>query len=371
MSSLQLRQLDSAEALRASATAWDDLWRRSETTIPTVRGELVALWLEQFAPAGPFRALVVEEKPGGRMLAALPLAEKRVGRVVRCGGLTSNYWSPNGELLLDPEAATEEVLDMLLDGVEKLDWPLFWFDMVPVDAPHWKATLQALNRRGLKADVHSRWQVGKLVFPDDMDAYFASRSKNLRRNLRKNARRLEQEAPLGFTLESTFTHEQVEERLREVFTIEDRSWKGEAGGSVLRHPEMFEFYRRQARQLADWGDLRVARLIHGDRTIAFDLGWIGANTFHLYKIGYDPAYRNFGPGHLLRERVIRALAEQGDVRAIDFQGPMIRAIADWANDDYRIARVVIAQRRATAQALRAGYHGLGRLVRLSRRMRRP
>lgn len=174
MPSFQVRQLDSLGQLRAAAASWDDLWRRGDVTISTVRAELIALWLEHFAPTRPIRVLGVEQTDAGRLVAAIPLVEHRVGRMIRCGGLTSNYWSPNGELLLDPEADQTAALDHLADEMERLAWPLFWFDMVPIDAPHWQAMVDVLRRRGLRVDVHPRWRVGRIVFSGDVDAYFAS-----------------------------------------------------------------------------------------------------------------------------------------------------------------------------------------------------
>ena len=183
MPSLESRQLDSLDRLRAAAEAWDDLWRRGDVTIPTVRDELIAMWLEHFAPAAPFRALVVEQLDGGRLVAAIPLVEKRLGRLIRCGGLTSNYWSPNGDILLDPEADRTAVLDRLADEMERLPWPLLWFDMVPIDAPHWQALVGVLRSRGMRVDVHPRWNVGRISWTGGVEAYLASRSKNLRRSL--------------------------------------------------------------------------------------------------------------------------------------------------------------------------------------------
>lgn len=369
MASFQLRQLESADRLRASSAAWDELWRRGETTIPTARAALTALWLEHFAPAAPFRALVVEQ--GDRMVAALPLVEQRRGGWFRCGGLTSNYWSPNGDLLLDPAADVDGVAALLAGAIESLAWPLFWFDLTPVDRPSWRALIAALADRSMNVDVHPRWDVGRIVLDGDVEAYFAARSKNLRRDLRRDAQRLEETAPLQFRLDERFTAEQVETCLGEIFAIEDRSWKGAAGGAVLRHPAMFEFYLRQSRQLAEWGDLRLARLLHGERTIAFDLGWMGHRVYHSYKVGYDPDYRRFGPGHLLRERLVRAMAERSDVRAIDFQGPQTEALAAWATETYPIARVVIAQRRPSGRAAWFAYHALAGAVRWWRKLPRP
>ena len=73
-------QLDSLADFRARAEAWDDLWRRSEATLPTLRAELTAQWIEQFAPGAKFRAVVVEHR--GRPVAALPLVGGNVAGFV-------------------------------------------------------------------------------------------------------------------------------------------------------------------------------------------------------------------------------------------------------------------------------------------------
>ncbi|HLA83454.1 MAG TPA: GNAT family N-acetyltransferase [Thermoguttaceae bacterium] len=369
MTSPRLVQFDSIDRLRAAGAVWDDLWQRSDTTLPTIRADLVALWLEHFASGAVFRALVVEN--GNRLLAALPLVERRTCGVVRCGQLTSNYWSPNGNLLVDRDAEADEIAKILAGAIESLDWPLLWFDMVPIEQTGWRALVGELLQRGLSVDVHPRWQVGQITWDGGAEAYFAARPKSLRRSLAKDARRLEETGPLEFNLEERFTTELVEARLREIFAVEDRGWKGEAGSSVLRRPAVFDFYRQQCVQLAEWDLLRVARLRHGDRTVAFELGWTGGGTYHSYKVSYDPEYRSFGPGHLLRERVVRALAKQGDVQTVDFQGPQNQALAAWSTGSYPIARVVIAQRRLAGRALWAVYQRAAKAVRLCRKMPRP
>ena len=91
--------LRSVEELRAAAPAWDDLWRRSATTYPTVRAEMVAQWIERFAPRANFTSIVVEIE--GRYAAALPLMIRKLGGVFRAGALPCNEWTSSGDLLWD------------------------------------------------------------------------------------------------------------------------------------------------------------------------------------------------------------------------------------------------------------------------------
>ena len=171
----RLRQIDSVEGLRRLAAPWDRLWERSEVTLPTARAELVAQWVEQFGAGRALRVLVVEA--GGELVGALPLAGRRTHRVLPVGDVTWNYWSPNGELLVDPEADVPAVLDLLVAGLEETRWPLLWLDLAPLETSRWQSLLGALVRRGLAADVHLRYRIGQAEMDGDFETYFAQRSR--------------------------------------------------------------------------------------------------------------------------------------------------------------------------------------------------
>ena len=56
VNSLHTIHLTSVADLRAEAAAWDDLWQRSDVSLPLVRAELLAQWVEHFAPRADFHA---------------------------------------------------------------------------------------------------------------------------------------------------------------------------------------------------------------------------------------------------------------------------------------------------------------------------
>ena len=361
MARLRLRQFDSIRQLRDAAAAWDRLWLRSEVSLPTARAELVAQWLEHFAPRARWRALVVED--GQEPVAALPLVGRRVRGLLPAGDLTSNYWSPNGELLLDPAADAEAVLDLLAAALEPLPWPLLWLDLVPYEKPYWQALIGALHRRGLATEVRLHYRIGQVEINGDFEDYRAGWPKNHRRNVRKDSQRLERAGAVELKLYSEFTPDEVDRRLRRAFQIEDSSWKNGAGRPVFRTPGMFEFYRRQARQLAEWGSLRLAFLEHQGEPIAFELGWTAKEVYHSFKVSYKESYRQYGPGHLLRLHLIRSLHGRPGPGLVDFQGPLSEALACWSTRSYPIGRLVVAPRRLAGRALLAGYRTVVPMIR--------
>jgi len=361
MGQLQLEQIDSMGALRAAAPAWDRLWQASAVSLPTVRAELVAQWLECFAPTARWCALVVRD--GERLVGALPLAGRREKGIVPVGDLTSNYWSSNGELLLDPAADEDAVADLLAAGLQDLPWSFLWLDLVVIESPRWQALLRALARRDAMVDVHPRYRIGQVAVDGDFEQYRAQRSKNLRRSTHKDWRRLERGGPIEFRWLTDLSPAEVERPLRHVFEVEQLSWNQGAGHSVLDTAGMFEFYLRQARQLAEWGCLRLALLEHGGRPTAAEMGWTAKGVYHSFKVAYDSAFRQYGPGQLLRMSVLRQLHAERTVALADFQGPATEALEAWSTQSYLIGRVVIARRRSTGRLWFAAYRGLGPVTR--------
>ncbi len=366
MGRIEIQRLDSIGAIRCRAAAWDRLWQRSEVSLPTARAELTAQWLEHFAREASFCVLTVEED--GDLVGVLPLAGRKVRRVLPVADLTGNYWSFNGELLLDPQADRAAICDRFAAAVASLPWPLFWAETIPIERPHWQEMRAAMVRGKLAVDVHARYRIGQVDLQGSFADYEKSLSKNHRRSLRKDLHHLEREGLSGFRLKSEFTAEEVSAALATVFQIEAGSWKRAAGGCVMSVSGLQEYYVRQCRQLAEWGSLRLASLEHRGRPIAFELGWTGKRIFHSIRVGYDQAYRSYGPGHLLRGWLIERLFQERDVETIDFQGPMTDALAQWSTSSYQVGRLVAVPPRLSSRTLWMGYRALVPAVRWLRKL---
>lgn len=356
----RLVHLASIADLRAAAAAWDDLWQRSEVTMPTARAETLAQWLDQFAPQADFRALVVEDR--GQWIAALPLVHRKLGRIVDAGVLPSNEWSLCGELLLDPGAEADAALDALVAALDELPWPLVWLDEVPLDTPRWQALMEAVKRAGLPVDCRGQFQMGRIETGRDWQIYRKQWSRKHRQGTARAARRLAEEGDVQLRFISELAEQEVEPYLRRGFEIEDRSWKGTAGTSVLRTPGMFDFFRRQAEQLARWGQLELGFLEIDGRPIAFSYGPAAKGVYHSIKIGYDPAYAACRPGHLLRYHTLERLFLDPAWHAIDYMVP-IEVQRKWRPAVYTVSRMVIAPRGMLGRMVLHAYKNWWPLVR--------
>lgn len=361
MSRLRVLEITSVADLRAATAAWDDLWWRSAVAAPTARAGLLAQWLNHFAPRAEFRALVVAD--GDQWLAALPLVAHRVGRLLSAGALPGNEWAAAGELLLDETADAADTMDQLIAAARNLPWQWLWLDHVVSDAPRWQAFCQACQRAEMACHRQSRFPVAWLPVEHDWEAYKASLSRSHRQAMSKAGRRLEKLGDVQFRLHMEVDPAGLAGELAHGFEVEDRSWKGRAGSSVLRTPGMFDFFLRQAEQLAEWGQLSLATLECGGRTVAFMYAYWAKGVYHAFKIGYDPEYAACSPGQLLFREVFERLHGEPDCRAIDFMGPLTEATSRWRPASYQLGRMVVAPRRFAGRTALWAYRNLWPLVR--------
>ena len=353
MSALRAISLTSIDQLRAAAPQWDDLWWRSDVALPMARAEFIAQWVEHFCPKAAFRAVAVEED--GRWLASLPLVGCRLGRFLPAGGLPGNAWSPCGDLLLDHDVEVDAALDLLLATVSKLPWPLLWLNEAPHESSRWRGLQHACDRAGVPVVHRQQYQVGRVEIRHDWDSYQRQLPKNHRQAMTRAARRLAEQGNLQFERCCDLSLDQVELRMRKIFAVEDRGWKGRAGSSVLHTPGMFPFFVRQAEEHARLGQLDLATLQLDERLIAFLYGFRGKGVCFAHKIGYDPEFAAFSPGQLLFFRLLEQLHQDEQVRALDFMGPLNQSLSRWRPASYGVGRLALAMRRPLARAALYAY----------------
>lgn len=343
MSCYSLLHLNSVSELRAAGVDWDNLWLRSDVHAPTARAELIAQWVERFSPDADFHALIV--KDGKRWIAAIPLLQKDIARVLNSRILPVNPWVPAGGMfLLDPDCDMNSLFEVLFQGIRELPCQWLWLDEVAVDAPHWKCLLNSLRQLGIPTNVHRRYRVGYFETTGNWEEYLASWSQRHRRNVRRGARDLARKGQVDFELMSQISPEKVESLLHQGFEIENRSWKGQGGSSVFGRGQ-FSFFVQQARQLADWGQLELAFLRCDGIPIAFMYGMRAKGIGHTFKIAFDPVFSAFSPGQLLFHNIFKHSYDDPNTHAVDSVGEMTDTMAKWRPVPYDIGTVVIAPHR--------------------------
>jgi hypothetical protein len=197
--------------------------------------------------------------------------------------------------------------------------------------------------------------VAKIEIAENWEVFVKNLSGNHRKNMRKSERRLQDLGELRLVWNSQLAPEEVHGWLEKAFRIEDSSWKGAAGSSVLRSPGMSDFFLRQARQLARWEQLEIAILELNGRSIAALFGFSAKGVFHGHKIGYDPQYCQYSPGQLLKWKLLEQMHAQGNWKMMDCIGPLTEATAHWHPRTYTIGRLAIAPRKLVGRLALQAY----------------
>ena len=345
-----LVSLRSVDELRAQSDAWDDLWRRCDVALPTVRALPLAQWFDHFAAGRRIHAVVVERE--GRWIAALPLVEGRLARFARVGKMTSDPWWTSGELLVD-RACDYLAYDSLVQGLSRTPWSLLWLDWARYDTDRWRRFLSAARAHGMRVDTAEHFHVGRIEIDHDWEGYKSRWTRNHRRALRRAERAV---GDRGWAVDVHVFEptDDIDALMRQAFEIEDRSWKGEGGTSVLRQPSLFEFYCRQTRALAEQGHAVLSRLWLEQRLIAFEYGWLAKGTYFSFKVSFDPEFSDLAPGQQLRRSIIEHWFGDRDMRTVDFCGPLSRATAPFSTEEALVGRVALSRPTIAGRGLSMG-----------------
>lgn len=333
-------QIVSTQALRSHAESWDALWRRSDVTDPSARATLMSQWLDTFASAQDFRAIVIQKD--NRFLAALPLLHRRVGRMFDAYDLPGNDWSGAGDLLIDPSEDAAALCDQLVAELAILPRSLFWFGSVATDRFRWQQFLAALERAQIQTQLHPRYDVGWLDIQDTWQQTEAKWSSKFRRRLRKAKRQLEENGPLRMEVLRPRCEEELVTPLMTCLELEDAGWKGRDGTSIIRSPGIQDFVLAQARQLAEWGHIEIVMLMQDEQLLAYQYAWQAKDAYHGFKIAYDERYAKFGPGHLLMYMLLEQLVARPECRGVDCMGPVNDAVRRWQPELRPVGRLVFA-----------------------------
>jgi CelD/BcsL family acetyltransferase involved in cellulose biosynthesis len=166
---------------------------------------------------------------------------------------------------------------------------------------------------------------------------------------------MERDGGAALEFHSHFQPSELERLLRLGFEIEDRSWKGEEGSSVLKQPGLFDFTLRQARHYAERGELRLVFLKLAGEPIAFTFQCRSKGTQFCEKLGYDQEFRKYGPGRQMIMRLLQELHADPGCDVLDFAGRFMAWNAEWATRTSPVGRIIAAPAGIAGRTLFEAY----------------
>ena len=353
---MEIEAFNSAAEFEQRADDWNDLWLRSHESNPTARAEFLSAWHRQFDESGSFRVYAVSN--GRRWLAALPLVSRPHSETVPVrrptfGRLPRNFWSAPGTILIEAKPQTcTAAAQTLSDGLRLEDLePIMLLKSVPVGTKTWTTFADCCRRSGLATVVQSARQLDLTRLNGDFDGFLASRSRNFRRNLKRRQRLADENGGVGLEVIDNAAPSDVRDLMERGFAIEHRSWKGSSGTSVLASPGMLDYFVNEATMLAQSGELVLFYLHYQQRPVAFQYAYRNGDRYYLPKTGYDEAYADIAPGHLLTLEMMKYFARLGREIVVDYAAETSAASAPWATESIELGHLALSNRPIIGRAL--------------------
>ena len=358
--------LESPAEVARHAGEWNDLWERSPTTWPSARAEQICLWHSKFGKRLRLRVVVV--KRGEKWLLCLPLVGKRSFLSFTADLPQSSWTSFGGDLLVDETACTDEHWSLLIAGVRKLRWPVLKLNQVRTTSRHWRKFHSLMGSGGWDVEVLPMVTHGLTSTAGDWGRYEASRREKKSRD--KARRRLEATGTVTFECVEPTCPDEARRLTALVFEVEDRSWKGEKGTSVIA-AGLLEHYQEKAVALAANRQLQVAFLKLDGQPVAAMFATLGKRVCHTVKVGYDEACRRGSPGQLLFQDHLKHMFAHGDCDFVDDMGPVEPYTAIWNSESYTVGQFVALQKWHPMWLALTGYDRLKSTLKMLRDLVKP
>jgi CelD/BcsL family acetyltransferase involved in cellulose biosynthesis len=299
-----------------AASAWDELLSATARPTPFSTHVWLRTWWRHFGADQDFQALVVRE--GGRWVCAVPLGVRSVraaGRRLTIGEIVGTAAVPTRGMGLSDKAdllvreedrpASERLVAELMRRLDSID--VLHLKGLDSTAASWTALVDATAGRPAAWRL-VRSQSPYLALEGTWESYLDSRSRRLRKNLRRCRRMLEEEGPVAI---SRTGDPRSPATVADLLRISGESGTSRRGTDLFRHPAIRAFLVDVLREMEAAGALDLHVLRVGGEPIGYELCFdVGGRIFG-YNAGYREDYARASPGNLVTIAVIESAYSRG------------------------------------------------------------
>lgn len=318
---------------------WNQLWDNSNAYEPLSRSEGIQGWHQQFSEEDKFSAIMVWN--GAQLVGGLPLIHSQKSGV-KLLKQPRNDWVNAGELMVHSDVEIQSVVAAIVKELSTFSESILCFDGVRFESEAWATFIEQIKSISGQIGILRQEKVGLIDVGNDWEAYFKNLSGNHRSTVRRAEKKARKSAELSLLRLQDLNADDCVTWMNRAFEIENRSWKREAGTSILASEGMSSFYLDEAEIAREAGMLELWFLMLDQQPIAFEYCHHAKQVCLSYKIGYDEAFKNLAPGKLLRKLQLETMCLESPGTVLDTKGILCPTKAKWATSTYPIGRLVVA-----------------------------
>ncbi|MHB8745037.1 MAG: GNAT family N-acetyltransferase [Gammaproteobacteria bacterium] len=306
--------IDSIEALTSIRPAWEALYQDDAEASIFLGPDWLLNWLAHFAADKTLRFLWLTEN--STPIALFPFVIHRArwrGLPVRQLGYCLNAHSVRGGYLVRAPHADAAIRAAFQHLDEYRDWDMCVAEASPVSRP----TLAGGVVSKRSTPRAPPWEHSFLSIETDWDTFYSSRSRDLRRTLRRSEHDLGQLGAVEFRMLRDSSD--ADRAIAEMCAIDAASWKAERGEIISAQTPVLDYYAGIVRTFAAAGKLMLGSLLVGGQAKAMVLALDDKGILYTLKTSYVMAVGNarISPGTLALYYFLQEVWRR-QFRGIDF-----------------------------------------------------
>jgi len=302
-----IEDFDEFEKLRRN---WNLVLQRSPDNNIFSTWEWLWCWWKHFGNRRDLKLMMVKEN--GEVVGFAPFMVsnyifKRLGKLRKVEFIGSPHADYNNFILLKKEV---RYVKLFLDGLmEYSDWDLLDLRDVCEESVSAELLRKLYNEKSLALKFRNGTLCPYIRLPNSIDSFIQSLSRNMRRNLRKRMRKLSKKYRVEFKNQHNF--DSVDEAMKIFFKLHQKRWKFKGEPGAFSSEDFRNFHIEIANIFNENGWLDLHFLTVDNIPVA------AAYTFNYnlkkygYLTGFDPTFRKYGVGNLLKLHLIEECIRKG------------------------------------------------------------
>lgn len=296
--SFEIEVVSRPERLRELQAAWSERVIQAEGATPFQLPEWLLTWWNHFG--------------SGDLQTIVGWFDGAIAGVVPC---FLHTWDGARQLTLlgsgitdylDPFIAVEHetlIIAAIRHHLEEADYDVCNWQDLSAGSP----LLKLAEFRSLEVTVLTDTNCSEAELGLDFNAYWHSRSSDMRRNVRRYAEKAERKGPLNFVVDCSGDSG----RLDALFTLHTARWRSRGETGMVEANRSGEFMREVSELLAKREALRLFALDWDGRPVAAILAFSWKRKMYGYFSAFDPDCEHLGFGRILLSKCIHYAIDTG------------------------------------------------------------
>jgi CelD/BcsL family acetyltransferase involved in cellulose biosynthesis len=294
--------------------SWDIIIERHGAHQPFLCHDWFRMWLKHFQGPAELCIVIITKQETPIFIAPLIRKIEKYKKIARARKIEfiGNHHSPVKSFIFG-EKGTLDIINSLniffnMFKTHLKDWDIIELDSIPEERDLVTITKQSLLSTGIpfrSIFCYNDWMLDNIKFSGD--DYLSSRSNNIKKEIKRRTKRLQEEGIVNFVIGDAETDF---DKYNEIYHIvRSKSWK---------HAESDINFLTEFRKWAmEKGLLKFSFLYVNDSPISCHIRLISNNTAYLLDSVYDQSYKKYSPTTLLRAMLMKYIIERENVTTID------------------------------------------------------